>query len=173
MIYDSITFYDSCDQLKELLRELFNDKVDKTGKPYFEHLEHVGDKAAMLGSQWGFDRRLCYIVGLCHDCYEDLTAEQIDQVDSLIEQLWYEHSEQIKKYIQLLTHDRSVQYKDYLQRIIDDMSVATVVKCADLYHNSDISRYPISMLDETVHSRCAMYYKRYLKVIKALKAHCR
>ena len=131
-----------CDErLIELLTSLFNGRYDKAGDPYINHLLFVGRLSYRYARAIHCEHcELAYVIGLCHDRYEDLDQHAIDQVNELITQLYPDQYQQIVHCIQLLTHDRSVQYRDYLA-IVKTSKLATIVKAADTYHNSMISRF--------------------------------
>lgn len=157
---------DKTSELQSLIRELFADKVDSVGMPYYFHLERVAYQSALLAPEYGFNERVAYIVGLCHDCFEDLDDDKINRLKQhLIASMPYCYKT-IIDVIQLVTHDKGVAYKDYLQHIIDIGGVGLVVKYCDLVDNSDISRY--KTVDDRIRSRCEMYAKRARKCYRAL-----
>ena len=80
-----------------LITDAFKDKNDKCGYPYIIHCLSVANYSADLaatyfGEQNTSIQRLAYIVGLCHDCYEDLPSESIIQVNDLIVKLFPDHA---------------------------------------------------------------------------------
>lgn len=111
-------------------------QVDKAGKPYFLHVETVSQTVADLipvqqnGSEV-FSLK-AQIVGYLHDIIEDtdITAEDLRG---------YEFPTDCILAIEAITKIDGLSYQDYLVRVRKNR-LATVVKIADMMHNSDLSR---------------------------------
>ena len=100
-------------------------QVDKAGTDYINHPLTV---AANVGKNIS-----AIIVALLHDVAED-TSLTVDEMAKKIP-LTVDEIQALK----LLTHDEKFSYPDYVAKIKSN-KLATVVKRADLKHNSDLSR---------------------------------
>lgn len=110
---------------EELIKKLFEGKVDKGGFPYLVHLHEVSSRVEGENSK---------IIGLLHDVLEDTDTTR----DDLIKM---GYSERIVSAIETLTRKKGEDYNDYIERIIaSNDEDALNVKLADLNHNMDISR---------------------------------
>ena len=113
------------EKAEELIKKLFDGKVDKGGYPYLEHLHEVSNRVD------GDDAKL---IGLLHDTLEDTSMTR----EELLELGFSEH---VVSSIEVLTRKPKEDYPDYINRIIASNNVdALNVKLADLNHNMDISR---------------------------------
>ena len=113
------------EKAEELIKKLFDGKVDKGGYPYLDHLHEVSNRVD------GDDAKL---IGLLHDTLEDtsMTREELLNLG---------FSEHIVSSIEVLTRREKEDYSDYIDRIVASDNVdALNVKLADLNHNMDISR---------------------------------
>ena len=113
------------EKAEELIKKLFDGKVDKGGYPYLEHLHEVSNRVE------GDDAKL---IGLLHDTLEDteMTREELLKLG---------YSEHIVSSIEVLTRKEKEDYSDYIDRIVaSNNKDALNVKLADLNHNMDISR---------------------------------
>ena len=162
-----------------LIADAFKDKKDKCGYPYIIHCLSVANYSADLaatyfGEQNTSIQRLAYIVGLCHDCYEDLPSESIIQVNDLIVKLFPDRALDIGHYINLLTRRHDQSNEDYLKQVTKS-KIATVVKAADCFHNSLSERYGYlfkdmnSMEIDKVCGQCITYRARYDRLIELLQ----
>jgi (p)ppGpp synthase/HD superfamily hydrolase len=114
-------------------------QTDKAGQPYFLHPKAVSEIVCNLIFSW-YGEDECYedfflkaeIVSLLHDVIEDtdLTIEDLRK-----NQVPFDCIEAIKA----LTKTAGQDYDDYLTNLKSDR-LATIVKIADLTHNSDLSR---------------------------------
>ena len=88
-------------------------------------------------------------VALLHDVVEDtdITFEELE-ADGF--------SKEIIDALKLMTHDDSVSYMDYIKAIKTN-NIATIVKLADLRHNSDLTR--LDIVDEKAIKRAEKYKK--------------
>ncbi len=113
------------EKAEELIKKLFDGKVDKGGYPYLDHLHEVSNRVE------GDDAKL---IGLLHDTLEDteMTREELLKLG---------YSEHIVSSIEVLTRKEKEDYSDYIDRIVaSNNKDALNVKLADLNHNMDISR---------------------------------
>lgn len=100
-------------------------QVDKAGIPYIEHPLHVA-------KAMNTENEVC--TALLHDVIED--------TDYTFDDLRIEgFSEEVIEALRLLTHKPGDTYMDYICAIKSN-PLATKVKIADLYHNSDLTRLP-------------------------------
>ena len=109
----------------ELVLRVFDDKVDKGGLPYFNHLFKVYEKVSSYNEK---------IIALLHDVVED-TNITFDDLKS------FGYNDEIIKPLTYLTKKKGEYYPDYIDRIISSNDVHTLnVKLSDLKHNMDITR---------------------------------
>ena len=133
MIYTELT--------KKAMRisfESHKNQTDKNNIPYIYHPIH-------LAEQMTDEDSIC--VALLHDVVEDtdITFEDLEKEG---------FSKDIIDAIRLMTHDESVPYMEYI-KLIKTNSIATVVKLADLKHNSDLTR--LDVVDEKATKRAEKY----------------
>ena len=116
------------------------EQVDKNGMPYIYHPIHVAE-------QMTDEATIC--VALLHDVIED--------TDITIEMLAAEgFPDSVLTALQLLTHDEQVPYLTYVGEIKTN-PIASVLKIADLKHNSDLTR--LDRIDEKARARVEKYKK--------------
>lgn len=126
----------------------FKDKLDKGGKPYFEHCLRVAMKQTTTTRK---------IIGLLHDLVEDTdwTFEDLARKGfgvSVIHPL------------KLLTHDPTGQtYEEYIKGISFDED-ARAVKLADLEDNANITR--LKGLSKHDFARMEKYHTSYIYLSK-------
>ena len=132
----------------ELVLRVFEDKTDKGGLPYFNHLFKVYSDVS------SYDEK---IVALLHDTVEDtdITFEDLKEFgynDEIIEALTY------------LTKKKGEYYPDYIDRIINSNNkMAISVKLSDLKHNMDITRIKNPTVND--YERISKRYEpAYLKI---------
>ena len=135
MIYTNKTI-----QAMKLAYEKHHGQVDKAGAPYIFHPYHLAEQMHTEES--------C-ILALLHDIVEDTntTFEELEK---------YNLGENIIIALKLLTHDKNVDYFEYINKISTN-KLATIVKLADLKHNSDLSR--LSEITEKDIKRVEKYKK--------------
>lgn len=140
MIYTKLT-----KKAMKIAFEAHKNQVDKTGLPYIFHPFH-------LAEQMNDEKTVC--VALLHDVAED--------TDITVEQLKNEgFYDEIIDALKLLTHNKTVPYMDYVAEIKNNPT-ATLVKLADLKHNSDLTR--LDDIDDEAKER----NKKYKKAIELL-----
>jgi len=142
-----------------LLAQFAHDgQVDKAGKPYFMHIEMVSRTVGDLISSW---QQPSYafllqarIVGYLHDVVEDTEITIADLRK-------HEIPTDCIRAIEVITKVEGVAYQNYLEKV-KRYKLASVVKIADMMHNSDLSR-----LDHITEEDLARKEK-YLKAIAFL-----
>ncbi len=109
----------------ELVLKVFDDKVDKGGLPYFNHLLKVYENVS------SYDEK---IIALLHDTIEDTDITYHD-----LSEFGYDNN--ILDVLKILTKKKGEYYPDYIERIIESNNIhALNVKLSDLKHNMDITR---------------------------------
>jgi (p)ppGpp synthase/HD superfamily hydrolase len=128
------------------------DQVDKAGTPYIFHPIHVAE-------QMEDETTVC--VALLHDVVED--------TEMTFEQLLHEgFPGEVVDALRVLTHDLGVPYMEYIEQIKESRNRhAIAVKCADLVHNSDLTRFP--QVDRKALDRVAKY-KQALRILEGTGA---
>ncbi len=128
--------------------EVHKNQVDKNGIPYIYHPMHLAERMCD-------ENAIC--TALLHDVVEDgeITFEQLKSQG---------FGTEIIEALKLLTHEKGVPYMDYIEKIKSN-TLATVVKLADLEHNSDLTR-----LDVVVDEKALKRTEKYKKAIEFLKA---
>jgi len=127
----------------QIAKKAFEGKIDKGGKPYFNHLVRVAEK-------WKDDDFL-YPIAMLHDLLEDCTEWNTKSLGCLF-------NDNIVKTIELLTKKEGQDYFDYINEI-NQSSWATKIKLSDLKDNMDITR--LDNITEKDHQRLNKYLKAY------------
>ena len=99
------------------------EQVDKGGNPYFLHPE-------IVATQCNTEKEK--IVALLHDVVEDTDVTLTDLAS-------YGFGTDVINAIDAITKRKGEPYQTYLKRVKQD-PIARVVKLADLWHNSQLSR---------------------------------
>lgn len=122
-------------------------QCDKAGVPYIFHPIH-------LAEQMTDETTTC--VALLHDVVEDtpLTLETLAQV----------FPPAVIRALRLLTHLPDTPYDDYIRALRND-PVASIVKRADLLHNSDDARLALCPISEDEKVRLRQKYRRALAIL--------
>lgn len=165
--------------LTQAVTEYFKGKTDKCGYPYIAHCLIVAQYSADLARQYygkdnTFMQYIAYIVGLCHDCYEDLDQSQIEKINKIIIDQIPSRAGDIIHWIDLLTHDKDQSYSEYIEQLTKS-KLATIVKAADSYHNSLSERYQyvVTKLDsvkiDKAIGNCERYKSRHKALIELLE----
>lgn len=141
MIYTPLT-----KKALQIAFEAHKNQLDKAGLPYIYHPFHLAEQ---------MDDELSICVALLHDVIED----SIYKLEDLIA---CGFPNEVIEAIKVLTHQKDVLYMDYIKKIKLN-PLATKVKLADLYHNSDLTRLNI------VTSANLNRVKKYNEAIKILK----
>ena len=109
----------------QLVLKVFDEKVDKGGLPYIEHLFKV---------YMGVNDYNEKIIALLHDVVEDTNISFRDLKE-------FGYDDNILKPLTYLTKKKGEYYPDYIDRIISSCDIHTLnVKLSDLKHNMDITR---------------------------------
>ncbi len=116
-------------------------QADKAGMPYIFHPWHLAEQMA---------DEISVCVALLHDVVEDTSVTMSD--------LEGQFPREVIAPLKLLTREKGTDYFDYIRKIKAD-PVATAVKIADLKHNADLSRFPVSMRTQAVLDRAERYKK--------------
>jgi len=153
-------------KLKEatlLAEEAHDGQTDKAGQPYFMHPQVVRKIVGDMIYKWhGYDEAYeafsikAEIVSLLHDVVEDTDLTISDLKDYGVP---FDCIEAIKK----LTKVDGQGHEEYLTKIKSD-KLATLVKIADMTHNSDLSRLT------TVTPQDLARHEKYQKDIQFLGA---
>ena len=128
-----------------LAEEAHRPQRRKSGEPYILHPIAV---AMIVANEIGLGvEPIC--AALLHDVVEDtaITFEDLEKQG---------FNNEIINALKLLTHDKNTPYMEYVGEIKKN-AIATVVKLADLRHNSDLSR--LSVIDEKALVRGEKYKK--------------
>lgn len=141
MIYTKLT--------KQALKLCFNahkDQIDKTGLPYVFHPFYLATQ---------MEDEYTTVIALLHDVIEDTSYTLLD-----LKNMGY--PKDIIDALECLTHQKNIPYIDYIQKIKTN-SYATIVKLADLKHNSDLNRLDI------INDNDLQRYEKYQQAIKILE----
>ncbi len=146
---------------KEIAKSAHKNQVDKAGKPYFEHAQAVCEIASDIILSWDekYDDFLikAKIVSYLHDVIEDTSLNINDLWGSKV-------PTDCILAIETLTKKSGQDYWDYLAEVKLN-KLATIVKIADLTHNSDLSRL------EKVTKEDLARRDKYLKAIDYLSSY--
>jgi (p)ppGpp synthase/HD superfamily hydrolase len=127
----------------QIAKIAFEEKIDKGGKPYFNHLVRVAEKFK--------EDDFLYPIAMLHDLLEDCSEWNVKSLGCLF-------SENIVKTIELLTRKSGQDYFDYINEI-NQSSWATKIKLADLKDNMDITR--LKTITDKDFERLGKYLKAY------------
>ncbi len=130
----------------QIAKIAFEGKIDKGGKPYFNHLVRVAEKFK--------EDDFLYPIAMLHDLLEDCSEWNVKSLGCLF-------SENIVKTIELLTRKSGQDYFDYINEI-NQSSWATKIKLADLKDNMNITRL------ENISDKDFQRLNKYLKAYKIL-----
>lgn len=133
------------DKAIAIAAEAFVNKFDKGGQPYILHCLNVMEQMPKND----IDLRCAAVM---HDLIEDTDWSY----DGLI-QIGF--PQEVVITVDMLTHRRNVPYENYIDRIAGD-EWATLIKLADLRHNSDITRLK-GVRDKDI-ERMVKYHQSYL-----------
>ena len=133
----------------ELVYKVFDNKTDKGGFPYFNHLLKV------YGGVSSYNEK---IIALLHDIVENTDITFQDLKD-------YGYSDLIIDAIKCLTKKKGEYYPDYIDRIINSNNkLAMNVKISDLKHNMDIKKIKNPTVND--YERISERYERAYTKIK-------
>lgn len=121
----------------KLVNKYFNNKIDKGGNPYINHLYYVANEASKFVESFecypeDYIRKI-YVVGLLHDILEDTDCTE-EELRS------YKLDDETIDAIKALTrHNDEYKYLDFIIRVSEN-KIAKFVKIIDLENNMDIRR---------------------------------
>lgn len=142
------------EKTEDLVKLLFQDKVDKAGKPYIDHLYHVRDHFSSSNER---------IIALLHDVLEDTELTALD-----LEQLGY--SREIIETVQLLTRSKDNTYEEYIDDLLESNSKEAIrIKYVDLLHNMDIETRLLSPKAEDYTRVREKYFPAFKKIVEYLE----
>ena len=134
-----------------LVSELFEDKKDKEGKPYINHLIRVSTK---------LDNHNTKVAGLLHDTLEDTNYTEKD-----LKKLKF--SKETIELVKLVTNKKDQKYHDKITSIIDSNNIEAIkLKYSDMSDNYN----PIRMKDLCIFQKLK-YKKKYAKEIIRLEEY--
>lgn len=140
----------------QLAAKSFVDKVDKQGRPYFEHCLQVMQNL-------NTDDDELKQIALLHDYLEDVYPDDMKKgVDKLVKSGF---SQRVIFGIIDLTKMEDQTYEQYICAVKENID-SVLVKIADLKHNSDITR--LKGLTEKDIQRMVKYYKTYIELMSHL-----
>lgn len=133
------------DRAISIAAQAFKGKLDKGGQPYILHCLHV------MNQMPENDHEL-RMIAVMHDLIEDT-----DYTISDLQDLGF--SERVYFGVKQVTHWDYQSYDEYI-KIISNYEDATLVKLADLRHNTDITR--IKGLRRKDFDRLEKYHRAYI-----------
>lgn len=132
-----------------LVSDLFQDKKDKAGFPYINHLIRVSVK---------LDTEELRIAGLLHDVLEDTKLTKKDLAE-------LEFSDRVIEIIEGVTNIEGEDYDSKIQRIIDNKDIDIIkVKYSDMSDNYDKSR--LKLLSKETRDKLTKKYDNNLKLLR-------
>jgi len=141
----------------QLAAESFIDKVDKQGRPYFEHCLQVMQNL-------NTDDDELKQIALLHDYLEDIHTENIIGGTKILREIGF--SDRVITGIIAMTRLQHEEYEEYIDAI-KGYKDAVRVKIADLKHNSDITR--LKGLREKDIERMIKYHTTYIDLTEYIK----
>lgn len=141
----------------QLAADSFVDKVDKQGRPYFEHCLQVMHN---LNTDDDELKQIALLHDFIEDCYSDNCSNGVSHLIGLGFSIRVIHA------VVALTKMQDETYESYI-RILKRCKDAVLVKIADLKHNSDITR--LKGLTEKDVQRMIKYHSTYLDLVAYLK----
>ncbi|MDX2848645.1 HD domain-containing protein [Actinacidiphila glaucinigra] len=131
------------EQIEGIAREAHAHQMDKSGRPYVEHVQAVADG---VREQGGSDEQIA--AAWLHDTIEDekLSREWLDSA---------ELPQHVKDLVDAMTKRPGESDEAYTQRILA-VPGARLIKEADLAHNADPNR--LALLDEPTRRRLSKKY---------------
>ena len=135
-----------------LVSYLFQDRKDKAGDAYVEHLIRVSDRITSHDAK---------VAALLHDVVEDIPDFTFQDLESL------NFSSSIIDIVKIVTKDKSknLSYHDWISEILSiGNDEAIKVKYSDMMDNFDLNR--LNRLDEDTKRRLIMKYKDELERLK-------
>ena len=110
----------------KLVSIIFQDKKDKEGDSYINHLIRVSKKLKNPNTR---------VAGLLHDTIEDIEYMSFNSLTEL------KFNDEIIELIRLVTKDPSLNYHDQITKIISSNNIEAIkLKYADMSDNYDLER---------------------------------
>ena len=132
-----------------LVSDLFENKTDKEGLPYINHLIRVSVK---------LDTEELKIAGLLHDTLEDTNLTKQDLLDLGFNQ-------RIIDIVDSVTNKEGEIYNDKIKRIVDSKDIDVIkLKYSDMSDNYNKDR--LSLLSKEVQERLTKKYDNNIKLLK-------
>lgn len=141
---------DLYDRALLLVSDLFENKRDKEGFPYINHLIRVSVK---------LDTKTLKIAGLLHDTLEDTDVTK----DDLLE---LGFSKRIIKIVEAVTNKDNEIYDEKIKRIVDSKDIDVIkLKYSDMSDNFNKDR--LALLSEDIQNKLTKKYGENIKLLKA------
>ena len=132
-----------------LVSDLFENKTDKEGLPYINHLIRVSVK---------LDTEELKIAGLLHDTLEDTNLTKQDLLD-------LGFSQRIIDIVDSVTNKEGEIYNDKIKRIVDSKDIDVIkLKYSDMSDNYNKDR--LSLLSKEAQERLTKKYDNNIKLLK-------
>ena len=141
---------DLYDRALLLVSDLFENKRDKEGFPYINHLIRVSVK---------LDTKKLKIAGLLHDTLEDTDVTKNDLLD-------LGFSKRIVDIIDAVTNKENEIYDEKIKKIVDSKDLEVIkLKYSDMSDNYNKDR--LALLPEDVRKKLIKKYDNNIKLLKA------
>ena len=132
--------------VKEIVTKAFEDKKDKVGKPYVNHLERVASK---------FENETLKTIAYLHDILEDCPEWNEERLSEIF-------PDSIVKAVVCLTHKEGQSYEDYISQVMTN-ELSILVKIEDLKDNMDLTR--LESITESDIIRIKKYHSAYKRLV--------
>ncbi len=140
---------DLYDRALLLVSDLFENKTDKEGLPYINHLIRVSVK---------LDSKKLKIAGLLHDTLEDTDLTEKDLLD-------LGFSKRIISIIKSVTNKEGEDYNTKIQRIVDSKDIDVIkLKYSDMSDNYNKDR--LKLLSKDIQERLTKKYDNNIKLLR-------
>ena len=155
----------------KFVSELFKDKVDKNGEPYYNHLVRVADLVQALTFHQSAYAQLIYSqAAYCHDLLEDISVVKEDlqgilfkETINIIKCVTRNKAETYNEYINRIVHGKLYSAKEHMTKF--EHKGALFIKYCDLIDNTEENR--LTQLDEKTQTRLR---KKYLFALREISA---
>lgn len=137
-------------QIEGIVREAHAHQVDKSGRPYLEHVQAVVDGVRERG---GSDEQIA--AAWLHDTIED---EKLSREWLVLAEL----SQHVKDLVDAMTKRPGESDESYVRRILA-VPGARLIKEADLAHNADPAR--LALIDEPARRQLEEKYARLRRLL--------
>ena len=165
---------------QELLDEvsfLFKDIYNKDNTSYIMHCKTVANISESLFNLY-FDKekqtenmfKILAVLSICHDVYEDIPFENLNNFNSILSKIEKELSYNFSfVLIEYLTHNTTYMDRlDYINNIAFNADFyVKLVKLADITHNSLVSRLHVFTLTKAT-EKYMKYQREYSAIFKQL-----